>query len=59
MSGISLHERAEHLKEELLKLKAQREDKKASDQWLLINGFVVTKVEADDVRSFNAKFKEP
>ena len=59
MSGISLHERAEHLKEELLKLKTQRKDQKTSDQWLLINGFVVTKVEADDVRSFNAKFKEP
>lgn len=59
VSGISLRERAERLKEELLKLKTQREEHKASDQWLLINGFVVTKVEADDVRSFNAKFKEP
>ena len=59
VSGISLNERAERLKEELLKLKTQREEHKASDQWLLINGFVVTKVEADDVRSFNVKFKEP
>ena len=59
VAGISLQERAQYLEEEIQKLNARQNDKEAHDQWLLINGFVVTKVESDDVRSFNAKFKEP
>ena len=51
----SLEERKQHLVEEVKKLK----EREAGDQWFLINGFAVTKVESDDVRSFNSKFKEP
>ena len=57
VSGVPLSERREHLVEQLGKLK---DESPPDDQWLLINGFVVTKLDsADDVRSFNAKFKEP
>jgi len=56
ISDISLQERKDHLHEQLKKLS---EKETRSDQWLLLNGFVVTKVNSDDVRSFNAKFKEP
>eukprot|EP00571_Detonula_confervacea_P008660 CAMPEP_0172317850 /NCGR_PEP_ID=MMETSP1058-20130122/33035_1 /TAXON_ID=83371 /ORGANISM="Detonula confervacea, Strain CCMP 353" /LENGTH=1651 /DNA_ID=CAMNT_0013032517 /DNA_START=344 /DNA_END=5299 /DNA_ORIENTATION=+ len=56
VSGISLQERQQYLEEQLRKLK----EKEAKDQWLLLNGFVVTNIDnSDDVRSFNAKFKEP
>ena len=55
VSGTSLEERKQHLVEEVQKLK----EREAGDQWFLINGFAVTKVEPDDVRSFNSKFKEP
>lgn len=57
LSSISfdtLKKRQAHLQD---KLSMQRQ--KQNSEWLLINGFVVTKVGADDVRSFNNKFKEP
>ena len=41
-------------------MKLKEKEEASGDQWLLLNGFVVTKVDnSDDVRSFNAKFKEP
>jgi len=50
-SGVPLEERRCHLTEK---------EGANSDKWLLLNGFVVTKVNSsNDVRSFNAKFKEP
>lgn len=57
LSSISfdtLKKRQAHLQD---KLRMQKQ--KQNSEWLLINGFVVTKVGADDVRSFNTKFKEP
>ena len=58
MSPDTLREREEHLQDELNRL-GEKRGSKDSSEWLLINGFVVTKVSPDDVRSFNAKFKEP
>ncbi len=55
MSGTSFEELRRHLEDQREMLK----EKGGKDQWLLLNGFVVTRVDADDVRSFNAKFKEP
>ena len=41
-------------------MKLREKEEASGDQWLILNGFVVTKVDnSDDVRSFNAKFKEP
>ena len=58
VSEIHLQERQQQVQEQLRKLKEKEEP--SGDQWLLLNGFVVTKVDnSDDVRSFNAKFKEP
>jgi hypothetical protein len=55
-SDIPLEERRQHLLEQLREVEARE----THDQWVLINGFVVSKLDnADDVRSFNAKFKEP
>jgi hypothetical protein len=54
-SDISLDEQRKHLEDQIGILK----ERGGSDQWVLMNGFVVTRVNADDVRSFNAKFKEP
>ena len=62
ISGVSLHERRQHLEEQLRTLENKKETKinGSDDQWLLLNGFVVTELDnSDDVRSFNAKFKEP
>ena len=57
VSEISLEERQQQVQEKLKKLHLID---KHSDQWVLLNGFVVTKVDtSDDARSFNAKFKEP
>ena len=56
ISGISLDTRLKQVQKQLDMLK-EKED--SADEWLLLNGFVVSKVNADDVRSFNAKFKEP
>ena len=58
ISTDNLEERRTHLQDQLRELEEQ-ETSEYSTEWLLINGFVVTKVAADDVRSFNAKFKEP
>ena len=61
VSGISsetLKERQKHIQDQLSRQKGEL-DSNESSEWLLINGFVVTKVNPDDVRSFNAKFKEP
>lgn len=55
MPGIPLEEHRQRLADQRGVLK----EKEKSDQWLLFNGFVVTRVNTDDVRSFNAKFKEP
>jgi hypothetical protein len=53
---IPLEERMHHLKEQLREVEARE----TRDHWVLINGFVVSKLEnSNDVRSFNAKFKEP
>ncbi len=55
-SDIPLEERMRHLKEQLLEVGARE----TRDHWVLINGFVVSKLDnSNDVRSFNAKFKEP
>lgn len=55
-SDIPLEERRQHLEDQLREVEARE----TSDQWVLINGFVVSKLDdSDDVRSFNAKFKEP
>ncbi len=58
MSPDTLSERQKYLQDQLSRLEEKRYSKDSSE-WLLINGFVVTKVNSDDVRSFNAKFKEP
>lgn len=58
ISSDTLKERQTHLQDQLRRQEEKRIAKDSSE-WLLINGFVVTKVEPDDVRSFNAKFKEP
>jgi hypothetical protein len=50
---------AEELRRHLEDRREMLKEKVGSDQWLLLNGFVVTRVDANDVRSFNAKFKEP
>jgi hypothetical protein len=55
MSDASIEQLRRHLEDQRKMFK----EKEESDQWLLLNGFVVTRVGADDVRSFNAKFKEP
>lgn len=58
VSDIPLEERRNQVQEQIRKL--QEKDDSNSDQWLLLNGFVVTKIDnSDDIRSFNAKFKEP
>ena len=58
ISSDTLKERQTHLQDQLSRQEEKRFAKDSS-KWLLINGFVVTKVNPDDVRSFNAKFKEP
>lgn len=58
ISPDTLKERKKHLQDQLSRLKG-KENYNHVSEWLLINGFVVTKVNPDDVRSFNAKFKEP
>jgi len=56
VSGISMHERKERLDGKLKDLR----EKEVHHEWLLLNGFIVTNIDnSDDVRSFNAKFKEP
>ena len=55
VSDIQLPERRYVVKKELAKLDGED----TGTDWLLLNGFVVTPSTADDVRSFNAKFKEP
>jgi hypothetical protein len=55
MTDISLEEQRKHIEDQIEILKEKGE----SDQWVLLNGFVVTRVNTDDVRSFNAEFKEP
>lgn len=55
-SDIPLEERRQQLEEQLREV----DTREPRDQWVLINGFVVSKLDnSDDVRSFNAKFKEP
>mmetsp|Transcript_24951 Transcript_24951/g.49860 ORF Transcript_24951/g.49860 Transcript_24951/m.49860 type:complete len:1483 (+) Transcript_24951:213-4661(+) len=58
ISPDTLKERQKHLHNQLSRQEEKRNSNDSSE-WLLINGFVVTKVKPDDVRSFNAKFKEP
>jgi hypothetical protein len=56
VSDIFLEERSQYLEEKLQEV----EKRVARDQWMIINGFVVSKLDnSDDVRSFNATFKEP
>ena len=41
-------------------MKLKEKEEASGDQWLLLNGFVITTVDnLEDVRSFNTKFKEP
>ena len=55
MSESSLAENLQHIKDRIASL----EEKETGDQWWLLNGFVLTKIEnVDDIRSFNA-IKEP
>jgi uncharacterized surface protein with fasciclin (FAS1) repeats len=58
ISTDTLKERQKHLQDQL-SMQKEKENSNDLSEWLLINGFVVTKVNPDDVRSFNAKFKEP
>ena len=55
MPGVPPEEHRQQLADQIGVLK----EKEKSGQWVLFNGFVVTRVNTDDVRSFNAKFKEP
>lgn len=55
MSESSLAENLQHIKDRIVAL----EEKETGDQWWLLNGFVLTKIEnADDVRSFS-DIKQP
>jgi hypothetical protein len=55
MSESSLTENLQHIKDRIAAL----EEKETGDQWWLLNGFVLTKIEnADDIRSFSS-IKEP
>lgn len=58
IAPVTLRKRQLHIREQIQR---QKEKIISNDPggWLLINGFVVSKVSPDDVRSFNAKFKEP
>lgn len=55
VSGVSLEERKQSVEVQLKKL----QEEGSGSQWLLLNGFVVSRSDPDDVRSFNAKCKEP
>lgn len=56
----TLNERRVKVQDKIAKAnEVATEETVGDDDWLLINGFVVSKTSADDVRSFNAKIKEP
>jgi len=60
VSSSTLQQRKLKLQQQLeTALRGHSEDAKERCEWLLFNGFVVTKTTHDDVRSFTANFKEP
>ena len=58
VSGVPLQERLEKLQDTIKKTVGDG-DASGDDEWLLLNGFVVSRVTSDDARSFCASFKEP
>ena len=58
VSGVPLQERLEILRDTIKKTGSDG-DANGDDEWLLLNGFVVTRVTSEDARSFCASFKEP
>jgi len=58
VSGVPLQERLESL-QETIKKTVNNADASGDDEWLLLNGFVVSRVTSEDARSFCASFKEP
>ncbi|KAL3798250.1 hypothetical protein HJC23_000164 [Cyclotella cryptica] len=58
ISLLAMKSRQEQVQKNLIEVEERIRNAK-EDEWLLINGLKVIKTSAEDVRSFNAGFKEP